>query len=369
MRSHARPATQPISEAEAEQQLAQQAFRQVQFGAEGGAAAWDRSAQDFLRRAGTQSLPDGGYMFFALPDQRANATMYLDSAIRSTQFYAANSLKQPTVAELQAAATRDTQLRSALDTATKSAFVASAAISVAGLPPTLLSWALTNPLEATTAGVISAETAAAITSGAVTPSSLAPLLTAGGIRTVSKLEDALSATAAEATAGGLVNASKVCGSACAITSLDANEQALVNLIQNGADKSGALTEQLLAAVAQRTGMTVVAGGKYGANNGFDLVLQGQNGAITVILDAKQLTASGAVKLSTEGAGGANQLSPAWVEQVMENIRRTNPNSPAIAAIAAAQRNDSLSIAVGGVNRTTGQLLVVPVVVPNKSAIK
>jgi filamentous hemagglutinin len=99
------------------------------------------------------------------------------------------------------------------------------------------------------------------------------------------------------------------------------------------------------------------------------VLQGQNGAITLILDAKQLTASGAVKLSAEGAGGTNQLSPAWVEQVMENIRRTNPSSPAIAAIAAAQRNDSLSIAVGGVNRTTGQLLVLPVVVPNKSAIK
>jgi filamentous hemagglutinin len=72
-----------------------------------------------------------------------------------------------------------------------------------------------------------------------------------------------------------------------------------------------------------------------------------------------------VQLSNQGAGGTNQLSPGWVEQVIKNIRDTNPNSPAIAAIQAAEKAGTLSIGVGGVNRTTGQLLVLPVTVPNK----
>ena len=140
---------------------------------------------------------------------------------------------------------------------------------------------------------------------------------------------------------------------------------LALLIKNGGDAKGTQTEALLTSVAQRTGMTVLDGGKYGSNNGFDLVLKGKDGAITVILDGKQLTSSGAVQLSNQGAGGTNQLSPGWVEQVIKNIRDTNPNSPAIAAIQAAEKAGTLSIGVGGVNRTTGQLLVLPVTVPNK----
>ena len=140
---------------------------------------------------------------------------------------------------------------------------------------------------------------------------------------------------------------------------------LALLIKNGGDAKGTQTEALLTSVAQRTGMTVLDGGKYGSNNGFDLVLQGKDGVITVIVDGKQLTSSGAVQLSNQGAGGTNQLSPRWVEQVIINIRNTNPNSPAIAAIQAAEKTGTLSIGVGGVNRTTGQLLVLPVTVPNK----
>ncbi len=96
---------------------------------------------------------------------------------------------------------------------------------------------------------------------------------------------------------------------------------------------------------------------------FDLVLQGKDGSVTIVLDGKQLAESGAVKLSTSGAGGTNQLSLEWVNNV---VRKLGENSPAAQAILRARDNNSLMMAVGGVNRTTGELLVFPVSVANKT---
>jgi filamentous hemagglutinin len=351
-----------ISVDAAEKQLAEQAFRQVQFGAEGGAAAWDSDAQNFLKNAAPQSLAGGGFMFYATPDQKADATMYLNSAISNADFYAKNGLQQPTQADLQNAAMRDAQIRANLGTATKTAFAASASIALAGLAPTTLRWALSHPVEATTAGIITAETAAAITSGAVTPTTLAPMLSAGGMKAVATMGEAVAGQAAAATGGGFINASKVCQVGCAIGGLTAQEQALATAIKNGQDSTGAITETLLKSVAQRTGMEVLDGGKYGANKGFDLVLKGKDGAVTVILDGKQFTASGAVSLSANGAGNTNQLSPGWIEEV---ILRLGGNTPAANAIRQAQKDGTLTTAVGGVNRTTGELVVLPVTVPDK----
>jgi filamentous hemagglutinin len=171
---------QGISEADAEKRLAEQAFRQVQFGAEGGASAWDAQASRFLKQAGNQPLPGDsnvpgqnvGHMFYATPEQRANANMYLASTAAYADFYKQNGLQQPTPEQLTQAAQRNGQILANLNTATKVAAGASAAIALGGLTPILLQWALNNPIAATQAGVISAETAAAIVSGAVTPSGL-----------------------------------------------------------------------------------------------------------------------------------------------------------------------------------------------------
>lgn len=355
-------ALREISAEEAERLLAEQAFRQVQFGAEGGAQAWDASASAFLKEAGNQLLPNGGFLFYATPAQRADALMYLDSAIRSADFYAKNGLRQPTVEELYAAAHRDANIRSNLSTATRTAFAASASVSLVGLAPTTLSWVLANPIAANSVGIISAETAAAITSGAVTPSTLAPMLSPGGMKAVTSLDAAVSGQAARATAGGYVNAAKVCESGCAITGLSANEQALVTQIQAGKDRGGELTEQLLASVATRTGSTVLSGGKYGANNGFDLVLKNADGTVTIVADGKQMLSSGAFSLSSSGAGGNTQNSRAWVEAVLE---RLDKSSAAYKAVEAARDSNTLVTAVGGVNRTTGELIVLPVTVPAK----
>lgn len=142
------------------------------------------------------------------------------------------------------------------------------------------------------------------------------------------------------------------------------EQDIAYEIASIDDSIGKLTEKLFTMIAERTGTTVLAGGKYGSNNGFDLVLQGANGEVTIILDAKQMS-NGAFSLSSQAAGNTTQLSKAWVEEV---LARLPDGSPAKTEIIKALDNDTLVTTVGGVNKTTASVVVVPVQVPNKSLV-
>ncbi|WP_146187760.1 hemagglutinin repeat-containing protein [Limnohabitans sp. T6-5] len=141
---------QGVSEAEAEKQLAQQAFRQVQFGVEG---ATDVSAQAFLKQAGNQQLPGDsnvpgqnvGYMFYATPAQKADPSMYAQAVVSDPQalaFYAKQGLVQPSTANLLAAAQKDSKVRGALGTATAGA----GALAVGVTMPAAASWCLSNPV-------------------------------------------------------------------------------------------------------------------------------------------------------------------------------------------------------------------------------
>lgn len=221
----------------------------------------------------------------------------------------------------------------------------------------MFNFALANPLAAAQAGIITAETAAAITSGAVSPTSLAPVLNAKNMKTVATLEEAFLANPAKASPSGYVNAKNICNSGCAISDLTVDEMALVSKISSGQDGGGTLTEKLLGSVAKRTGMDVIDGGKYGSNNGFDLVLKAKDGTVTVILDGKQMTSSGAMKLSSSGAGDTTQLTNEWIRNVLRNLPS---GSDARKAIIEAQEAGKLVTAVGGVNRNTGQLVVFPI---------
>lgn len=63
---------------------------------------------------------------------------------------------------------------------------------MAGLPPTLLGWPLANPADAVAIGVISAETAAAVQTGTVSPASVTsglPPLRLAYVNEVKLLED------------------------------------------------------------------------------------------------------------------------------------------------------------------------------------
>ncbi|MGJ7500266.1 hemagglutinin repeat-containing protein [Variovorax sp. ZT5P49] len=109
-----------ISVADAEKELAAQAFRQVQFGASG---AWDQDASKFLMTIAKyysqgQNLPIDpafpqaglGYYFQAPDAQKANAAIYLNEVIRSPQalqFYRDNNIQQPTIAQIAVAASKN----------------------------------------------------------------------------------------------------------------------------------------------------------------------------------------------------------------------------------------------------------------------
>ena len=99
-----------------------------------------------------------------------------------------------------------------------------------------------------------------------------------------------------------------------------------------------------------------SGGKYnaGSNNGFDTVAKMPDGT-TVIIEDKQMT-NGSMQLAV-GAGGNVQLTDEWVISVLSKL---DQNSDAYKAIVAAKNNGTLIKVVAGVNKTTGQLIFVPV---------
>ncbi len=161
-----------ISEEDAIQQLAAQAYRQVQTGAAGD---WDAEAQAFLKQAHGM-LPDGGYMFYAPPFQRNDSAMYEADLPLVADFYAKNGLQFPEDAKITDAATRNAQVANLMANMTVAAGGVAAFAALAGLPPSLVSWTIANPADAVSIGVISTETAVAIQTGAIAPSPIGGLI-------------------------------------------------------------------------------------------------------------------------------------------------------------------------------------------------
>jgi filamentous hemagglutinin len=169
---------QGISEDEAIRKLSQQAYRQVQFGAEG---AWDASASAFLSQArGMLPATDAsepGYLFQATVAQKADFLMYAQTIPSTADIYIQAGIKAlPDANAWAAAVTADQSKRNLISWLTAGAGAASALISLAGASPTLLAWALSDPAKAVQIGLISAETGAGIASGAITPTSVAESL-------------------------------------------------------------------------------------------------------------------------------------------------------------------------------------------------
>lgn len=167
------------------------------------------------------------------------------------------------------------------------------------------------------------------------------------------IAEALSSPAQAPTANGFLSRTKVCDNGCPLSVTDAAEQALVKKIIDHGDQSGVLTEELVERVAKREGLVSLPGTKVGSNNGFDHVLQDPEGLTTVIIDSKQIY-NGAIQLGSSKAGV--QLSDDWIRDV---LRRMSPG-PAQTAVQDALRNGTLKIAVAGVNKGSGQLVMVNV---------
>ena len=76
----------------------------------------------------------------------------------------------------------------------------------------------------------------------------------------------------------------------------------------------------------------------------------------MVIDSKQIN-NGTFKLSPDGAGGNMQLSKEWIDAVLNKL---DPMSPAYQAIERAQATGTLTTAIAGVDKTTGQIIAVPV---------
>lgn len=121
----------------AEEQLSQQAFRQVQNGVQG---QWDQTASDFLSQAhgllaADPSCPScgPGYMFQATAAQKANPDMYSDflPQDRKSWFYTQNGLSQPTAQQLAAGNASDAGKRQQMANETLDAAAAAAGLVLA----------------------------------------------------------------------------------------------------------------------------------------------------------------------------------------------------------------------------------------------
>ncbi len=166
------------------------------------------------------------------------------------------------------------------------------------------------------------------------------------------IAEALNAPAQTVTAGGFLNKQKVCDGGCALDVMTDAEQKLLQKIRDHGDLSGVLTEELVEMIAKREGLISLGGTKYGSNNGFDHVLQSADGSVTLILDSKQIY-NGSIQLGSTSAGTV-QLSDDWISFVLNKVGPT----PAEAAVRAAIKDGSLKIAVAGVNKDTGELVMV-----------
>jgi hypothetical protein len=142
-------------------------------------------------------------------------------------------------------------------------------------------------------------------------------------------------------ASGNISRATVCANGCSLAVKSAEEQAWVRQIMSAGDQSGAMTENLLESIFAREG-TLISGGKYGSNNGFDAVVKMANGDIVVVVEGKQMTGGGGFQLGS-AYGGNTQLSPGWIEGVLSKIQGTEAEK----VIRSAIETGTLKTIVGG----------------------
>ena len=173
------------------------------------------------------------------------------------------------------------------------------------------------------------------------------------------------------TNSGYLNKTKLGNAEMVVNTATGNQRLIISDVMANGDKFGEKTEALVNDVLKSDPSIKVLDGKYGANNGLDHVIQyvdPQTGkTMTMVIDSKQLAINGTTSLDPKAAGSAElgknvmQLSDESLAAVLSKLPN---NSPAKQAILNAQFDGTLAKAVSYVDKTTGQLKIVPVNVPN-----
>lgn len=156
---------------------------------------------------------------------------------------------------------------------------------------------------------------------------------------------------------GVISRTKLNNGAIELATTPKTSQQAQDIAQNG-DPTGMKTEALFNNVVKEHGGTVLDGGKYGSNNGYDHVVifkdaEG-NTYLTMVVDSKQLNSKGIV-LNHNAAGGTMQMSDDWDEVVLNKL---DENSEAYKVIRVAQKNGNLVKGAAYVDKTTGKLNLV-----------
>ena len=123
---------------------------------------------------------------------------------------------------------------------------------------------------------------------------------------------------------------------------------------------GTKTEALCDELFATNGFTKYPS-KYGSNNGFDGVYIKMNGSTVeeiIINEAKQISATGAMKLNPQSSSGLGaQMSDSWISQVILQMQNNVDQDLKNLGNLLDQNISKIKKTVTGVDRSTGEIAI------------
>ena len=141
-------------------------------------------------------------------------------------------------------------------------------------------------------------------------------------------------------------------------------QEINDIIKNG-DATGAKTEKIVDGILKDNPNLVVYNAKYGGNKGIDHLVYNKKTGEYWVIDSKQIAKtktleSGGIKLLENGAKNERQLSKKWIEAGADKLHENEKN-----LLIKILDEKNYRTAVIGVNKNTGEIILVPLKVNNK----
>ena len=141
-------------------------------------------------------------------------------------------------------------------------------------------------------------------------------------------------------------------------------QEINDIIKNG-DATGAKTEKIVDGILRDNPNLVVYNAKYGGNKGIDHLVYNKKTGEYWVIDSKQIAKtktleSGGIKLLENGAKNERQLTEEWIKAVANNLHENKKN-----LLFRIVDEKNYRTAVIGVNKNTGEIILVPIKVKNK----
>ena len=138
-----------------------------------------------------------------------------------------------------------------------------------------------------------------------------------------------------------------------------------DIIKNG-DPNGVKTEALFDEILKEDSKYIVLDGKYGSNNGIDHLFIDQNTGTVWIVDSKQIASAkiledGSTKVIENAAKKFRQLSPKWIKQMADTLPEGSIEKK---ILEDAIKKQNVKIGIVGVNKKTGDILLLPVEISN-----